>query len=53
MQAAVPELCEIEGETDATKKLYGLDSQIVKKQVMQNSAFWHEDWWKEVFDLLS
>ena len=31
MQAAVPELCEIEGETDATKKLYGLDSSDVQK----------------------
>ena len=26
MQAAVPELCELKGETDATKRLYGLDS---------------------------
>ena len=26
MQAAVPELCDISGETEATKKLYGLDS---------------------------
>jgi hypothetical protein len=25
MQSAVPELCEITGETEATKKLYGLD----------------------------
>ena len=31
MQAAVPELCEIEGETDATKKLYGLNSSDVQK----------------------
>jgi hypothetical protein len=26
MQTAVPELCDIAGETDATRKLYGLDS---------------------------
>jgi hypothetical protein len=26
MQAAVPELCDIKGETAATKKLYGMDS---------------------------
>ncbi|MEW6302264.1 MAG: DUF1501 domain-containing protein [Verrucomicrobiota bacterium] len=26
MQAAVPELCDLSGETEATKKLYGLDS---------------------------
>ena len=26
MQAAVPELCDLKGETDATKRLYGLDS---------------------------
>jgi hypothetical protein len=26
MQAAVPELCDIRGETEATRKLYGLDS---------------------------
>ncbi len=26
MQAAVPELCDLTGETEATKKLYGLDS---------------------------
>jgi len=26
MQSAVPELCDISGETEATKKLYGLDS---------------------------
>ncbi len=26
MQAAVPELCDLSGESDATKKLYGLDS---------------------------
>lgn len=25
MQAAVPELCDISGETDATKRMYGLD----------------------------
>jgi hypothetical protein len=25
MQAAVPELCNLSGETEATKKLYGLD----------------------------
>ena len=31
MQAAVPELCEIQGETDATKKLYGLDSSDSQK----------------------
>jgi hypothetical protein len=28
MQAAVPELCDIRGETEATKKLYGLDSKF-------------------------
>jgi hypothetical protein len=27
MQAAVPELCEITGESDATKKLYGIDAE--------------------------
>ena len=26
MQAAVPELCDLKGETETTKKLYGLDS---------------------------
>ena len=26
MQAAVPELCDLKGETDVTKRLYGLDS---------------------------
>jgi len=26
MQAAVPELCDLKGETDTTKRLYGLDS---------------------------
>ena len=26
MQTAVPELCDLRGETDATRKLYGLDS---------------------------
>ncbi len=26
MQSAVPELCDLSGETEATKKLYGLDS---------------------------
>jgi hypothetical protein len=31
MQAAVPELCEIQGETDATKKLYGIDSPDIQK----------------------
>jgi hypothetical protein len=31
MQSAVPELCQIEGETEATKKLYGLDSSDVQK----------------------
>ena len=31
MQAAVPELCEVEGETDSTKKLYGLNSSDVQK----------------------
>lgn len=27
MQAAVPEICDLSGETEATKKMYGLDSQ--------------------------
>jgi hypothetical protein len=27
MQSAVPELCDLKGETEATKKLYGLDSE--------------------------
>ena len=31
MQASVPELCDISGETAATKKLYGLDSQDTQK----------------------
>lgn len=31
MQAAVPELCDISGETEATKKLYGLDDPEPKK----------------------
>ena len=30
MQVAVPELCNLKGETDATKKLYGLDSTDVQ-----------------------
>jgi hypothetical protein len=30
MQAAVPELCDLKGETQATKKLYGLDSTDVQ-----------------------
>src|SRR3954471_11012619 len=31
MQAAVPELCDITGETEATRKLYGLDDPEPKK----------------------
>lgn len=31
MQTAVPELCDISGETDATRKLYGLDSPDTEK----------------------
>lgn len=31
MQAAVPELCDISGETEQTRKLYGLDSPDDKK----------------------
>lgn len=31
MQAAVPELCDISGETAATRELYGLDSPDTKK----------------------
>ncbi len=31
MQTAVPELCELAGETEATKKLYGLDSTDPRK----------------------
>ena len=30
MQAAVPELCDLKGETETTKKLYGLDSTDVQ-----------------------
>ena len=30
MQAAVPELCDLKGETETTKKLYGLDSNDVQ-----------------------
>ena len=30
MQAAVPELCDLKGETEATKMLYGLDSTDVQ-----------------------
>jgi hypothetical protein len=31
MQAAVPELCDLAGESPATRKLYGLDSEIPGK----------------------
>ncbi len=31
MQAAVPELVDLRGESDATKKLYGLDSPVKEK----------------------
>lgn len=31
MQAAVPELCDLRGETEATRKLYGLDSSSPNK----------------------
>jgi len=31
MQTAVPDLCDISGETEATKKLYGLDSPVKEK----------------------
>lgn len=31
MQSAVPDLCDIKGETEATKKLYGLDDPEPKK----------------------
>lgn len=31
MQAAVPELCDIRGETEATRKMYGLDNPEEKK----------------------
>ncbi|TLD70878.1 DUF1501 domain-containing protein [Phragmitibacter flavus] len=31
MQAAVPDLCDLRGETEATKKLYGLDSADKEK----------------------
>ena len=31
MQTAVPELCDLRGETDATKKLYGLDAADPQK----------------------
>jgi hypothetical protein len=31
MQSAVPELCDLKGETEATKKLYGLDSNDTQK----------------------
>jgi hypothetical protein len=31
MQSAVPDLCDISGETEATKKLYGLDDPEPKK----------------------
>ena len=32
MQSAVPELCDLSGETEATRKLYGLDSTHPPKQ---------------------
>ena len=31
MQGAVPELCDLRGESEATKKLYGLDSKDIMK----------------------
>src|SRR6185295_500153 len=31
MQAAVPEMCDLRGETEATKKLYGVDSSDPEK----------------------
>ena len=31
MQSAVPELLDIEGETEATKKLYGLDEEVTER----------------------
>ncbi len=31
MQAAVPELCDLSGETEATRRMYGLDADEPKK----------------------
>ena len=34
MQAAVPELMDIKGETAATRKLYGLDSDLSARRAL-------------------
>jgi hypothetical protein len=38
MQSSVPELCDISGESDATKKLYGIDSPIPQKAAYARQA---------------
>lgn len=38
MQSAVPELCEISGESEATKKLYGLDDPDRRRRPTRDSA---------------
>ncbi|MDG2124658.1 MAG: DUF1501 domain-containing protein [Verrucomicrobiales bacterium] len=38
MQAAVPDLCDISGESEATKKLYGLDSPDNEKAAYARQA---------------
>ncbi len=38
MQAAVPELCDLSGETEATKKLYGLDDPDPEKAAFARQA---------------
>jgi len=38
MQAAVPEVCEIEGESEATRRLYGLDDPDPEKAAFARQA---------------
>ena len=51
MQAAVPELCDLKGETEATKMLYGLDSTDVQTAGYARQCLLARGWLSVELDL--
>ncbi len=48
MQAAVPEACDVSGESAATRRLYGLDDAEPTKAAYARQCFWLAVWWSAV-----
>ena len=48
MQMSAPEATDISSESDATKKLYGLDDPL-DGAISAGAVCWRADWWSAAF----